>query len=233
MDKIIKAKKPRNRSRSLFLQGVYKTDCERMEDIFQNRLIANNNEPEKIEIYDKIPPHFYDTTSWKKSTNIPCWWCTRKFKTIPWFIPTSIEPNSKGDVGVMITSNNIRNTKNEKGVIIGVEGNTCCANCSRAWIDKNVHEIGERQNKIAMLHYLYELINGKKIPDIQPSPNPHTQLSKFGKGNLSESEYQKIIDRLDSDFARELENYNGLDSINSNVYFNGIDAVIGIDSAIM
>ena len=57
-----------------------------------------------------------------------------------------------------------------------------------------------------MLKFVYEIYNGKKIPDIQPSPSPMFMI-QYG-GDITEQEYQQKIDSLDLAYIRELEDNN-------------------------
>jgi hypothetical protein len=188
----------------LFLQGVYKSDCKQMEDIFQDRLIPDD--AVKVKIYDKIPSIFTDTKSWLKQTNILCWFCDRSFKEQPWFEPQSIEPQSIGSVGKMLTCNEVMSSIANHKVKIIPKGIFCTCNCVRAYIDLHTKDISSKHNKVSMLKYVYELFMNKTIPDIQPSPD-HTDMVQYG-GYLSTDEYQKKIDQLDNAYCHELDDNN-------------------------
>lgn len=226
----------------LFLRGVFKTECRRMEDMFQDRLMTENTVTQEVKIYDKLPVKFTTLTQWPKSTNLACWWCHRTHKNRPWFEPQSIEPTNDGPVGDVfqitkkafvgsastgdvfkITTGNMPSNKNIptklknilivgsanespsyiKSVSISTHGSFCCENCVVAYIIKHTKDISERHNKISMLKYVYEIFNGKSIPDIQPSPSP-TDMVQYG-GHLTPVEYQQKIDSLDVAYMRELE----------------------------
>ncbi len=90
MDRIKSLTQP-NKSDILFLQGVFKKDCLRDEDIFRNKLMMSVSSSVET-VYDKIPSHFTTLDRWLKSTNLLCRWCHRAIKGRPWFKPISIEP---------------------------------------------------------------------------------------------------------------------------------------------
>jgi hypothetical protein len=51
----------------LFLQGVFKTDCDKIEDFFHERLLNGTAESK---YYDKIPLTFTSLDTWLKETNL-------------------------------------------------------------------------------------------------------------------------------------------------------------------
>ena len=203
MDKILSVTNLPTCEGILFLQGVFKKDCKRMEDMFRDRLMNENITVEK-KVYDHIPTHFTSIQKWPNSTNLLCWHCSRSFKSRPWFEPQSIEPISEGVVGKAET--NIKVLVNRKTVSISVKGMFCTCNCVRAHIDLYTKDVIDHTNKISMLKFLYEIFSGKSVPDIQPSP-PRTEMVTYG-GELTEYEYQKKIDSLDMAYVKVLEDNN-------------------------
>ncbi len=176
----------------LFLQGVFKKDCKVMEDLFHENLLTSQYSYKENVIYDKIPLIFTGLNTWKKSTNIQCWYCTRPFSGVPWTEPQSIEP-----------------IEYQQSFSIVVKGFFCSANCVKAYIDINNPNPGENNNKTSMLKYFYKIMTGNDISFIQKSP-PYTQLLQYG-GPLSSSEYQKIIDDANAQYEEELlYNYQNL-----------------------
>lgn len=95
MDRISSLKNAQSYGGVLFLQGVFKKDCKKMEDMFHDRLMFDNTINKDTKVYDKIPVSFTSLDDWLKSTNITCWYCHRTFKNRPWFEPLSIEPVSE------------------------------------------------------------------------------------------------------------------------------------------
>jgi hypothetical protein len=189
----------------LFLQGVFKQEYRKMEDIFQERLLVDGPTQE-AKIYDKPPVNFTNLSTWPKTTNLKCWRCHLPFKSRPWFEPQSIEPISEGGSGSIIEGEKIKKIINKKSVSIPTHGIFCSANCVSAYIDLHTKNLAERHNKHAMLKYVYEIYMEKSIPDIQPSPPP-TEMIQYG-GNLTESEYKQKIESLDTAYVRELEDNN-------------------------
>ena len=199
----------------LFLQGVFKKDCKRMEDMFREKLISENTVTCEAKIYDKIPVIFTTLENWLKSTNLQCWFCTRTFKGRPWFEPQSIEPVNELSTGVILDNQELKKCTSRKSVAIVPVGVYCSCNCVRAYINLHTKDLADRLNKVEMLKYVYEIFSGKSIPDIQSSPPP-TDMIQYG-GDLTPTEYQQKIDSLDAAYVRELED-NNFASI-CNIYF--------------
>lgn len=199
MDKI-KLIKHKREKQSLFLQGVFISDCKKIEDIFQDRLISNDIPQEKMLEYDKIPALFTGIDDWLKYTNILCNFCSRSFKTFPWFEPQSIDPISMGVVGKITTSKEIKSSVNKKKYSIVPKGIFCSCHCVAANILTKTKNIAEKHNKMDMLKFLYEIVHGEKIDDIQPSPDP-TIMTQYG-GNVTPNEYQQMIDNLSNLFLK-------------------------------
>ncbi len=175
----------------LFLPGVFKTDCDRIEDFFHERLLHGSDVGAKI--FDKIPMIFTDLDSWPKTTNLCCWNCRRSIKGRPWFEPQSIDPLHKGKTGEFISSSKLDRTGiRDRTYCINVKGCFCSPNCVMRHILIFSKDLADRLNKISMLLFLYELFVGQKVVDIQPSPLI-TDMVQYG-GSLSEQEYQKKID---------------------------------------
>jgi hypothetical protein len=201
----------------LFLQGVFKKDCKRLEDMFEEN-IRSNTKLHETKVYDKIPVNFVSLDTWFKTTNLNCWYCNRTFKTRPWFEPQSIEPVSEVSSGQILRYDELRTVQNVKQLSIVITGIFCTCNCVRAYIELHTKDISDKLNKVEMLKFVYEIFNNKKIPDIQPSPPP-TEMVQYG-GSLSILEYQQKIDSLDNAYQKELED-NNFTAI-CNVYTNGI-----------
>lgn len=163
--------------RTIFVMGVFPESCHSIEDEFENRFTYEDEIVPKT-IYDKIPEIFTCVEEWPKTTNISCWSCTLTFNTIPWFIPLSIEPNPAFP----------------HKHIIPPKGCFCSPNCAFVHICKTYHDVSTRNDAIAMLKLLYNIITKKTCIDILPSP-VHTVLEKYG-GNVSEDNFKKRIGQI-------------------------------------
>jgi hypothetical protein len=193
MSKIIKNAKKQVIDGSLFIPGVFKTDCVKIENTFHDRLlnVAENNG----KIYDKIPMVFTDLESWPKSTNLLCWNCKRCIRNRPWFEPQSIDSHQTGKAGVFVKANELnRGTVKNNSYCINVRGIFCSPNCVVRYIYTNARDMAERLNKIAMLLFVFEIFTGSSVQDIQPAPS-FTEMLQYG-GNLTEQEYQKKLDDM-------------------------------------
>jgi hypothetical protein len=179
----------------LFLQGVFKTDCDRIEDFFHERLLHGNDKPKKI--YDKLPMVFTGLSSWPTYTNLLCWSCTLSFHNRPWFEPQSINPVSTGAVGNYIDSGKL----DKSGIIknkynINVKGCFCSQNCVMRHIITYSKSMSERLDKKLMLLFLYEIFTGVKITNIEPAPM-FNELVQYG-GDKTDVEFRKKIEDLNN-----------------------------------
>jgi hypothetical protein len=156
----------------LYLSGVYKKDCKKVEDMFENALLSEVEGTSVQSEYSKIPIYFTTLAMWPTCSSLLCWWCHRKFTGRPWFEPQNLE--------VINESKGIYN--------IGVKGNFCGPRCVKAYIDVNnpLHLRGDRTD---ILKIVYEIFNGKKITNIIPMPMPQVQIT-YG-GNISPNDYGK------------------------------------------
>lgn len=160
----------------LFLKGINIDDLLDIENIYHKELLDNIkiNSTDVNIIYDKIPKHFISLKSWKKYTNIRCWFCTLKFKNTPWFI--------------------IENTNyNSNGPIYDIKGNFCSVGCLQAF--NNIHYSKREHFDIFIsIKKLYKLFYNKNINEIIPSPNKYN-LKIYG-GSLEIIDYQKEIQNI-------------------------------------
>ena len=141
-----------NKSRIIFLRGVFLADCETFNDKFRKHVMAEV--AEKIDTqqsYDTIPKEFTTLEIWPKSTNIKCWSCTLNFSTRPIFVPG-------------------RNIKQ-------VNGNFCSFNCAAAWINLQTENVQwEMRQQLKELYYIF---NGKRIDVILPA-HDKTEMKEYG-----------------------------------------------------
>lgn len=193
----IKSAKKQTIDGILFLQGVYKKDCKRVEDFFHERLLHDSSNENKM--YDKIPMIFTGISKWVKSTNLLCWTCTRSFKGRPWFEPQSIDPMNNS-VSKFSTNIPLKNISKKHEFCISIKGNFCSPNCVMRYILNYTRDMSDRLNKIAMLNFVYELFTGVSIHDIQPAPH-HTEMIQYG-GCMTVQEYQKKIEELGSNYLK-------------------------------
>lgn len=194
---------------TLFLQGVFKKDCNNIEDVFKSKIMTDTRLSHSIKIYDKIPALFTGMDTWPKTTNLECWRCRRTHKNTPWFEPQSIEPINEVSVGKILSIDELKQQEkiqHKPKISVIPVGSFCSCNCVRAFIDIYTKNIYEKKNKIGMLHIIYEIFTGKTIPDIQPSISPF-ELIQCG-GTLTSLEYQQKIESLDQAYIRELHDNN-------------------------
>jgi hypothetical protein len=197
----------------LFLQGVFKTDCDRIEDFFHDRLLHGNSKPKKL--YDKLPIVFTGLDMWPTHTNLLCCNCTLSIQSRPWFEPQSINPVSTGPVGNYIKCSDINKSVITNKYNINTKGCFCSSNCVMRNILNFSKSMSDRIDKIFMLLFVYEIYTGVKIPSIEPAPQ-FTELVQFG-GDKTESELRKQIDELNN---TQLRKENELFISNCKTYLN-------------
>lgn len=181
----------------LFLKGVRKSDCKKIDELFQEHITQQVAKTE-IEKFDKIPTIFTDITLWPKTTNLHCWFCSRQIKSMPVFIPSSIEPVSEGKAGVKMQERK----SHQKTYSMNVDGIFCWFNCAQAYIDDSATTLEIKQNRTMMLRFLFRVFTGKSIEYIKPAP-PKTKLEQYG-GIYTQQEYQKQINSMGVSYNKEI-----------------------------
>jgi len=119
---------------------------------------------------NKIPGTFSTGVPWIEQTDILCWYCIRRFMTVPLFAPKYIRELSDGNIE------------------FGVLGNMCSFNCIKSWIDREFHG-DARSTALNNLTQLIFLFTNRSITMIPSAVSP-TQRSILG-GPLSEEQYEK------------------------------------------
>jgi hypothetical protein len=160
----------------LVLPGIKKEDFISIDDLFENRLLQTVGESDfSVEnttfMYDKIPLKFYNVALWPKSTNLKCWNCTRKFNTMPLFIPSRILSDDLGEE------------------YFDVKGNFCTINCAYSYA--HIFKESDSVDVHSRLLLLYEKMFNTRIIKIPLSPNKE-ELIEYG-GLLTGEEYEKEI----------------------------------------
>lgn len=158
----------------LFLRGIHIQDIVAVEDIYQKELLNSIDTNVPNVIYDKISKQFINLESWKKSTNIRCWFCSLKFKNAPWFI--------------------IENTTySASGVKYDINGNFCSCGCLLGYV--LVHYDKRKDFDIfKSINKLYKIFYNKSINEIVPSPSKY-KLKIYG-GDSNIDEYQNEIKKI-------------------------------------
>ena len=158
----------------LFLKGINIQDILAVEDIYQKELLNNIDNTISNVVYDKISKHFTKLEDWKKTTNIRCWFCSLKFKNIPWFI----------------IENEVHSAT---GIKYDIEGNFCSCGCLLGYA--LVHY--DQRKKFDVFEYikkLYKIMYNKKNNEILPSPSKF-KLKIYG-GDATIDEYQNEIKKI-------------------------------------
>ena len=183
----------------LFLRGCFLSDCNTIEDLFDERL-AEAFMPEnklydfKDITYDKIPKKFTTVENWVKKTNLKCWSCDCKFHNFPIFIPTSIERSDNPD---RICGN------------MDVHGNFCSWNCAAQYI--NLHYTGySKWEHHEMLKLLYKIFTGVEIDEIIPS-HCKTNMEQYG-GKQTQQEYRNELAKLNENHILSIK-HSSIDNI--------------------
>lgn len=160
----------------LFLKGIHLQDLIPVEDIYQKELLNNLEHPTTEIFYDKIAKQFTTLGEWRKSTNIRCWYCSLKFKTIPWFI--------------------IENTNySAEGITYDINGNFCSCGCLLGYVNRNYNKRADF-DIFQSVYKLYKIIEKKEIKEIIESPSKY--ILKIYGGDANIDEYQNEIKRINN-----------------------------------
>jgi|LauGreDrversion4_2_1035121.scaffolds.fasta_scaffold09317_3 hypothetical protein len=158
----------------LFLKGIHLQDLIQIEDLYQKELLNSLENNVNEVIYDKIAKQFTKIENWRKTTNIRCWYCSLKFKNIPWFI--------------------IENTNSTPdGITYDINGNFCSCGCLLGYINRNYNKRDDF-DIYKSVYKLYKIIYNKNIKDIIESPSKY--ILKIYGGDASIEEYQNEIKRI-------------------------------------
>lgn len=158
----------------LFLKGIHLQDLIPIEDLYQKELLNNLDNNVTEVFYDKIIKQFTTLDKWKKTTNIRCWYCSLKFKNIPWFI--------------------IENTNyTSDGITYDINGNFCSCGCLLGYINQNYNK-RYHFDIFQSVYKLYKIIYNKDIKDIIESPSKY--ILKIYGGDATIEEYQNEIKRI-------------------------------------
>ena len=164
----------------LFLKGVSLNDIISIEDIFSKEIIEADTETDtefskKEEVlWDKIPLTFTTIDNWNKQTNIRCWFCTLRFKSVPWFIIKSINQTSEGKV-------------------YNIEGNFCSCGCLMGFV-KKTYSRREHFDIYHNIYSLYTLMTNKKKLNIIESPDIFNL--KFYGGSMTIEKYREELEKI-------------------------------------
>lgn len=176
----------------LFLRGCFVSDCNSIEDLFDERIIDASMVDSEIYdtkdiVYDKIPKVFTSVSEWIQQTNLKCWSCDCNFHNVPIFIPTSLEKSDDTDniCGSMDTL-----------------GNFCSWNCAALYI--NLHYMGSnRWEKHELLKLLYKIFTKTTIDEIVQS-SPKTNMEQYG-GKQTQQEYRNELMKLNDKYYTSIE----------------------------
>lgn len=163
----------------LFLPGVFKKDCRKVEEIFTDRFLDTPD----YDKYDKIPSHFTTLEAHPTHTNLKCWSCCMNFKTRPWFEPLSLSKTS-----------------------MAIRGNFCGPCCVVLYIKLHTNSIASQHDKLNMLKYVYEVFTGNRVITIKPAI-PHTCLLEYG-GDTTVENYIKTLEQIETTYMIDSEAVN-------------------------
>ena len=124
----------------LTFKGIF-PDKYDINTLFTNKIMDSlliptdgaTNETEEFEEFDKIPSKFTTVDAWPKKTNLKCWRCNRKFKTIPWLyhlryiIQVQLPQHQWIPKGIFVALSVVRNTSTS--ILLNEESKTSVTKC--------------------------------------------------------------------------------------------------------
>jgi hypothetical protein len=161
----------------LFIKGVFQEDCTQIDDIFEEQLLQEAFDTEKV-IFDNIPIILSSLDEYPESSNIKCWHCDLTFDGRPVLLPDIIE-------------------KHKDTYKLSIYAGCCSFACGMAYISLYFPKVTEKFAKIDMLKLLYKLLNGKTPIIMKKAPSRHIMIH-YGKEITSISEYRQQVQLLDS-----------------------------------
>jgi len=169
----------------LFLKGIVENDIKTDDDMFDKKFVEHI-EDIKLPLvlphsFSEIPTKFTSWETWPKTSNLKCWSCNRNFKTTPIFIVDDFCHDISG----------IR--------VITPKGNFCSDNCAQHYINLNYHR-GDRDDKTKYQLMMHKERTGENVLIIQPSPDKVIMKDYCGNEGISEEEFGKLIDKLNTEF---------------------------------
>jgi hypothetical protein len=163
----------------LFLPGVFRKDCKKIEDFMMDRLADTS---ESI-TYDKIPSVFTTLEAHPRQTNLKCWSCHMNFKTRPWFEPLTLSKTS-----------------------MSIKGNFCGPCCVASYIKLYTSSLPVQHDKLNMLKHIYEIYTGIRVITIRAAP-PHTCMKEYG-GDTTPEAYIKMLEQIETTYMIDQETVN-------------------------
>jgi hypothetical protein len=177
------------------------------EEYSFNKILKPEKKPG--EKYDSIPKFFISPRTWKKSTNLKCWFCQINFTDMPWFIPIDISkilvPENDeteesyisllttkiNDCGIVNDDNMMFNCQPVKEVkAYKTHGNFCDISCAGTYLDMvtDIRIINKRESG-SMLLDVYRIIKDEELYDI-PKKELWTSKKQYsGESGYSDEEY--------------------------------------------
>lgn len=140
-----------------------------IDDLIGRIKITSNNKAEYQEgdDYQKLPVYFEDKLKWPKYSNLMCGYCTLSIPGIPLFIPRSITPDGKIEVGASM----------------------CGFKCILKAIES--FSRNEYNNLLALVRILHKRITGYELESTTSDINK-LELTRFN-GTVTEKEFRKKI----------------------------------------
>jgi len=162
----------------LFLKGVSLDDIVTIEDMFNQEILdaSDTTMPDNAEesVWDRVSTEFVSLDKWSKSTNIRCWFCTLKFKSMPWFIINNISLTADGKV-------------------YNIKGNFCSCGCLMGFVKRN-YSNRENFDIYHNVYSLYKIFTGRQKISILPSPDIYNLLI-YG-GTMSMEAYKEELEKI-------------------------------------
>lgn len=163
----------------LFLRGVTLDDIKAANEALERKWALETG---PTVVYQPNPDKFRGVDTWPHTTNLKCWRCDCTFASMPWFVPTDMYRDRDGSL------------------VMDTHGVFCTPNCTQAYIEEKFRVEPSRYDKERYLKILVQLVTGKRVDKIVPSPDRTVMEQYRGSGGITYREYRDRINELSMEY---------------------------------
>ena len=218
-----------NKSKILFLPGVFLDDCPDTEEedsgeVLEMSLDYSDDEVNDLDgfenqpvpkKYDELQKQYINRDLWKKKTNLLCWSCSLRFDTVPYAVPIGwtkrlISPDNIEDQTEASDTSLLSSKRRFKELpIMEMHGNFCHGGCA-AWYIMNVEDskIFNKKECLDLLIIFHNDLMGDSVKNI-PTAERRTRMQMYcGSIGIAGTEFIKTNSQKLENYKRAVEKSN-------------------------